>query len=90
MKNAIWECGFNRYILLSGRPSFCSDNNKEIMDKVIIGKYDLETSPFDKLSRTTLDTIITSNLTNVNDKLLNNPWKGVKAYHDISISIILK
>ena len=43
------------------------------MDKVIIGKYDLETSPFDKLSRTTLDTIITSNLTNVNDKLLNNP-----------------
>ena len=60
-------------ILLSGRPSFCGDNNKEIMDKVIIGKYDLETSPFDKLSRTTLDTLITSNLTNVNDKLLNNP-----------------
>ena len=29
------------YILLSGRPSFCGDNDKEIMDKVI----DLDTSP---------------------------------------------
>ena len=60
------------------------------MDKVIIGKYDLETSPFDKLRRMTLDTLITPDLTNVNDKLLNNPWKGAKAYHAILISIISK
>ena len=39
------SCRVIIYILLSGRPSFCGDNNKEIMDKVIIGKYDLETSP---------------------------------------------
>ena len=39
------SCRVIIYILLSGRPSFCGDNNKKIMDKVIIGKYDLETSP---------------------------------------------
>lgn len=30
---------------------------------------------------TTLDTLITSDLSNVNDKTLNNPWKGAEAYH---------
>ena len=30
---------------------------------------------------TTLDTLITSDLSNVNDKQLNNPWKGSEAYH---------
>ena len=31
------------YILLSGRPPFAGDNDREIMDKVAKGKYDLET-----------------------------------------------
>ncbi len=38
------------YILLSGRPPFAGDNDREIMDKVAKGRYDLETSPFDKVS----------------------------------------
>ena len=46
----IWSCGVIMYILLSGRPPFAGDNDKEIMDKVRIGKYDLEDPPFDKLS----------------------------------------
>jgi WD repeat-containing protein 35 len=29
----------------------------------------------------TLDTLITSDLSNVSDKTLNNPWKGAEAYH---------
>ena len=29
----------------------------------------------------TLDTLITSDLSNVSDKALNNPWKGAEAYH---------
>jgi WD repeat-containing protein 35 len=29
----------------------------------------------------TLDTLITSDLGNVSDKVLNNPWKGAEAYH---------
>ena len=30
---------------------------------------------------TTLDTLITSDLSNISDKTLNNPWKGAEAYH---------
>ena len=53
----IWSCGVIMYILLSGRPPFGGDNDKEIMDKVALGKYDLSTSPFDKLSNSGKDLI---------------------------------
>ena len=53
----LWSCGVIMYILLSGRPPFGGDNDKEIMEKVIVGKYDLETSPFDKLSNSGKDLI---------------------------------
>ena len=53
----LWSCGVIMYILLSGRPPFGGDNDKEIMEKVIVGKYDLETSPFDKLSKSGKDLI---------------------------------
>ena len=53
----IWSCGVIMYILLSGRPPFAGDNDREIMDKVAKGKYDLETSPFDKLSNSAKDLI---------------------------------
>jgi WD repeat-containing protein 35 len=29
----------------------------------------------------TLDTLITSDLSNLGDKALNNPWKGAEAFH---------
>ena len=45
------------YILLSGRPPFAGDNDREIMDKVAKGKFDLETSPFDKMSNSGKDLI---------------------------------
>ena len=53
----IWSCGVIMYILLSGRPPFGGDSDKEIMDKVATGKYDLEESPFDKLSESGKDLI---------------------------------
>ena len=53
----LWSCGVIMYILLSGRPPFGGDTDKEIMDKVIIGEYDLKTSPFDKLSSSGKDLI---------------------------------
>ena len=53
----LWSCGVIMYILLSGRPPFGGDNDKEIMEKVIVGKYDLESSPFDKLSNSGKDLI---------------------------------
>ena len=45
------------YILLSGRPPFSGDDDREIMLKVRKGKYDLESAPFDTLSKSGLDLI---------------------------------
>jgi calcium-dependent protein kinase len=75
----LWSCGVIMYILLSGRPPFGGDNDKEIMDKVIIGKYDLETSPFDKLSSSGKDLIQKLLMIEPNKRLsaeqaLAHPW----------------
>ena len=53
----IWSCGVIMYIVLSGRPPFGGDSDKEIMDKVAKGEYDLESSPFDTLSSSGKDLI---------------------------------
>jgi calcium-dependent protein kinase len=53
----LWSCGVIMYILLSGRPPFSGDDDREIMLKVRKGKYDLESEPFDKLSKSGLDLI---------------------------------
>ena len=75
----LWSCGVIMYILLSGRPPFGGDNDKEIMDKVIVGKYDLETSPFDKLSHSGKDLIqklLTIDPTKriTAEQALSHPW----------------
>jgi calcium-dependent protein kinase len=53
----LWSCGVIMYILLSGRPPFSGDDDREIMLKVRKGKYDLESEPFDTLSKSGLDLI---------------------------------
>ena len=53
----IWSCGVILYILLSARPPFSGDSDKEIMENVSTGKYDLESSPFNKVSKSCKDLI---------------------------------
>ena len=75
----IWSCGVIMYILLSNMPSFSGENEKEIYEKIKIGKYDLQSPPFDKLSKNCLDLI--KNLLNIDvdkrfsaEKALDHVW----------------
>ena len=75
----IWSCGVIMYILLSGRPPFAGDSDKEIMEKVRIGKYDLEEPPFDKLSSSGKDLIKKLLIMDPKKRIsaqeaLNHPW----------------
>ncbi len=95
----LWSCGVIMYILLSGRPPFGGDNDKEIMEKVIIGKYDLENSPFDKLSKSGKDLIQKLLMIEPNKRLsaeqaLSHPWfkenKSKELFNQINDENILK
>ena len=53
----VWSCGVIMYILLSQRPPFGGKDDKEIMGNVKTGIYDLNSSPFNKLSQSCIDLI---------------------------------
>ena len=75
----VWSCGVIMYILLSARPPFGGEDDNEIMERVAIGKYDLESPPFNKLSRNSIDLI--KRLLTMDpeqrisaEQALNHPW----------------
>ena len=95
----IWSCGVILYILLSGRPPFAGENDKEIMERVATGKYDLQTSPFNKVSKHCIDLI--QKLLTMDPKkrisaqdALNHPWfkdhRSKELYNQIKDESTLK
>ena len=97
----IWSCGVIMYILLSKRLPFDSkdENEEEVLNKIMIGKFDLESSPFDKVSKNAKD-LITKLLTSDPHKrisaeeALNHPWfkdnKSKELFNQINDENILK
>ena len=75
----VWSCGVIMYILLSARPPFGGEDDNEIMERVSTGKYDLESPPFNKLSKNSIDLI--KRLLTMDpeqrisaEQALNHPW----------------
>ena len=95
----IWSCGVILYILLSARPPFGGDSDSEIMERVAIGKYDIESKPFNKISKSAIDLIQKLLIMDVNKRItaedaLNHPWfkenKAKELYNQIKDENTLK
>ena len=89
----IWSCGVIMYILLSARPPFPGDDDDEIVENVTEGNYDLESPPFNKLSKNAIDLI--QRLLTMDpeqrisaEQALNHPWfkefKSQEKYNKIN------
>ena len=95
----IWSCGVILYILLSGRPPFGGEDDRDIMENVKKGKYDLESSPFNKCSKSVLDLIRKLLVMDKNKRIsaqeaLLHPWfkeqKAKELYNQIKDENIIK
>ena len=95
----VWSCGVIMYILLSARPPFGGEDDNEIMERVSSGKYDLESPPFNKLSKNSIDLI--KRLLTMDpeqrisaEQALNHPWfkefKSQEIYNRINDSDTIK
>ncbi len=75
----VWSCGVIMYILLSQRPPFGGRNDKEIMENVKKGTFDLQSPPFNQLSESGIDLINKLLTIDVDKRIsaeeaLNHPW----------------
>jgi len=95
----LWSCGVIMYILLSARPPFGGEDDNDIMERVAIGEYDLESPPFDKLSKNALDLIRKLLTMDINERInaeqaLNHPWfkenKSQELYNRINDNETMK
>ena len=95
----VWSCGVIMYILLSARPPFGGEDDNEIMERVSTGKYDLESPPFNKLSKNSIDLI--KRLLTMDpeqrisaEQALNHPWfkefKSQEIYNRINDADTIK
>ncbi len=75
----IWSCGVILYILLCGNVPFNGRDEREIIQKIKLGKYDLNKKPFDNISEEAKDLIKQCLELNVNKRIsaknaLEHPW----------------
>jgi len=67
----LWSCGVILYILLSQKLPFKGETEEKYLENVLIGKYDLESPPFNKISKNAKDLI--------NKLLISDPEKRISA-----------
>jgi calcium-dependent protein kinase len=86
----LWSCGVIMYILLSGKPPFADRRDTLILEKIKIGKFDMDIKEFSKISKESKDLIL--NLLEKNPKkrfsaeqALNHDWFRL---HDIKTNMI--
>ena len=75
----IWSCGVILYILLCGNVPFNGRDEREITQKIKLGKFDLNRSPFEQISDEGKDLIKQCLEMNVNKRIsakeaLDHPW----------------
>ena len=89
----IWSCGVIMYFLLSARPPFGGESNEEIEQKILSCKYDINSHPFDKLSKNCVDLLAKLLCSRAYRRLsaeqaLNHPWfqdnKSKLLFHQIN------
>ncbi|MCQ2821664.1 MAG: protein kinase, partial [archaeon] len=79
----LWSCGVIMYILLTGRPPFGGGTDKQILDKIIKGTYDLSKYPWGIISKEAKDLIKKLIEPNQNKRLsaeeaLKHPWFKIR------------
>ena len=75
----IWSCGIIMYILLTGLPPFNGNSDKEIMEKIMKGNFDMKKYPWPIISIQAKDLIKKLLELDVNKRItaeeaLNHPW----------------
>lgn len=51
----VWSCGVIMYIMLSGYPPFNGPNDKNIIEKILIGKFQTDEPEWDDVSKEAKD-----------------------------------
>lgn len=86
----IWSVGVILYILLSGKPPFYGDDDKEILNSVRIGTYSLSGPEWRNISSEAKDLIkqmltYDPNQRITADKALNHPWIKKKVHEQVDL-----